>query len=191
MSQLEGWEIAVAKRRVKKCRDEWEILKFENFEDLVQDCLVCWLEKKSKFDPDRRSEYDPERATSKKAFMGGVVERYLSHRRDALFRKKRKILFETESLDEFFDEDSESSSENRRHQPSTFEDPNPGIDISAVIQKLDPHQREICLLIQREGMSFHQIGKHLKKHHSYVYREVERIKEVFEQEGLKGYLKNF
>lgn len=185
MGQYQGgsWEIAIAKKRVEKWRNKWAILKVDDFEDLVHDCLVYWYQEKN--------SYDSNRGASEKTFMAGVLEKYLSHKKDALLAKKRKAFFEAKSLDEFFDEDNESSSENRKYEPSSFDDPKTRIDVSVVIQKLEPHQKEICRLIQSEGMSFHQIGKHLRKHHSYVYREVERIKEVFEQEGLKDYLKNF
>jgi RNA polymerase sigma factor (sigma-70 family) len=182
-NRCESWEIAIAKRRVDNWRKKWDILRFDDFEDLVHDCLVYWYEVKK--------DYDPSRGASQKTFMAGVLEMYLSHRKDALLRKKRKAFFEAKSLDEFFDEDSDSSSENRKYEPFVFEDPKTRIDVSVVIQKLEPHQKEICRLIQSEGMSFNQISKHLNKHHSYVYREVVRIREVFEREGLKDYLRNF
>lgn len=182
-NRVESWEIAIAKSRVNKWRWKWEILKVEGFEDLVHDCLIYWFQEKTK--------YDPSRGASQKTFMASVLESYLSHRKDGLLTKKRKAFFEAKSLDEFFNEDSDASSENRKYEPSVFEDPNIRIDVSVVVQKLEPHQKEICRLIQGEGMSFHQVSKYLNKHHSYVYREVERIKEVFEREGLKEYLKNF
>lgn len=180
-NRIEEWEIAIAKRRVKNCRDRWDILKAEGFDDLVQDCLIYWLEQKAK--------YDPSRGASQKTFMARVIELYLSHRKDALLRKKRKAFFEAKSLDEYFVKDADSSSENHRHEPSTSEDPDIRMDISHVIAKLKPHQKEICRLIWVEGMSLNQISKHLNKHHSYVYREAERIRQVFEQEGFSGYSK--
>jgi len=182
-NQVESWEIAIAKRRVNSCITKWEILKVEGFDDLVQDCLIYWFQNEAK--------YDPSRGASKKTFMAKVIELYLSHRKDALLTKKRKAFFEAKSLDEYFDEDSDSSSENRKYEPSVFKSPNIRIDVLVAIQKLDPHQKEICRLIQNEGMSFNQVSKHLNKHHSYVYREVERIKEIFEREGLRGYLNDF
>jgi RNA polymerase sigma factor (sigma-70 family) len=181
--QGESWEIVIAKRRADNWRKKWGILKVDDFEDLVHDCLVYWYQEKK--------NYDPSRGASEKTFMAGVLEMYLSHRKDALLTKKRKAFFEAKSLEEFFDEDSKSSSENRKYEPFVFDDPETRIDVSVVIQKLEPHQKEICRLIQSEGMSFHQIGKHLNRHHSYVYREVERIREIFEREGMKDYLKNF
>lgn len=181
--QCESWEIAIATKWVDRWRKKWDILKVDDFNDLLHDCLGYWYEKKI--------HYDSSRGASQQTYMVGALEMYLSNRKNALLAKKRKAFFEAKSLDEFFDEDSESSSENRKYEPFVFDDPKPRIDISVVIQKLEPHQKEICRLIQNEGMSFHQIGKHLKKHHSYVYREVERIREVFEREGLKDYLKYF
>jgi DNA-directed RNA polymerase specialized sigma24 family protein len=182
-NQIESWEIAIAIKRVKKWREKWAILKVDELRDHVHDCLAYWFQEKK--------NYNPRHGASQKTFMAGVLEMYLSHKKDALLAKKRKAFFEAQSLDEFFNEESDSSSENRKHEPSVFENPNIRVDISIAVQKLNPYQREICRLIQSEGMSFYQIGKHLNKHHSHVYREVERIREIFEQEGLKDYLRNF
>ena len=55
-------------------------------------------------------------------------------------------------------------------------------------QKLTPQQKKLCKLLGEEGLSVTEASKEMKKHRRHLYREIARIREVFEKEGLKDYL---
>ena len=177
---FEGWEIAVAKKLVSDYQRNWPLLRREGFDDLLQECLTYWLKEKA--------GYDSTREASQKTFMGKVVRNFLSDFADKVCAQKRKLLYETESLDEYFDESENSVSDNKKYEPYVIKDNSIGIDISIAFQKLTPDQRAICEMLRDEDLSPLEISKHLKKHHSYVYREIGRIRQIFEKQGLKGYL---
>lgn len=181
--EIKSWEVAVAKNQVHQYRLKWTILQAEGFEDLVQECLIYWVQE--------RSKYDPDKGASEKTFMFEVITNYLSYKKRKCSAEKRKAFYEAVSLDEKFDEENNSSSEKSKYEPSTFIDPSIGVDISGVLEKLSPHQKQICSLIQSEGLSFHEISKKINKHHSFVYREADRIRQLFEKQGLRAYLENF
>jgi DNA-directed RNA polymerase specialized sigma24 family protein len=63
------------------------------------------------------------------------------------------------------------------------------LEIVRTLEKLSPQQKELCRLIGEEGLSINEACSHFGKHRSNIYRDVIRIKEVFEKEGLKDYLK--
>jgi len=63
------------------------------------------------------------------------------------------------------------------------------IELSRAYQKLTPQQQELCKLLGEEGMSINEACKHFDKHRSNIYRDVLRIRKLFEEEGLKDYLK--
>jgi hypothetical protein len=50
--ELQGWEIAVAKKLIGEFRRRSRSLNREDFDDLLQECLTHWLEVRQKVDPD-------------------------------------------------------------------------------------------------------------------------------------------
>ena len=50
--ELQGWEIAVAKKLIGEFRRRSRSLNREDFDDLLQECLAHWLEVRQKLDPD-------------------------------------------------------------------------------------------------------------------------------------------
>ena len=52
---LDKWEIAVAKKVVGEFRRRSRILRREEFDDLVQDCLLHWIGVRSKLAPELSS----------------------------------------------------------------------------------------------------------------------------------------
>ena len=156
------------------------LLRREGFEDLLQECLLYWLSEKKR--------YDATKGASLKTFMAEVMRCHLQHITDRIHAQKRKFFYEAYSLDEYIDESEDSASATKKFDPSMFQDPALDIDLLGVLQKLTPEQKKICALLRDGNPSIHAVSKCLKKHHSYVYREVLRIRQVFESEGLRGYL---
>jgi len=58
-----------------------------------------------------------------------------------------------------------------------------------VFQKLTPQQQKLCKLLGEDGLSISDASRQMDKHRMVIYREIARIRELFEKEGLKDYLK--
>lgn len=182
---FESWEIAVAKKVIDDYRKKYKCLEREGFDDLLQECLISWL--------DVRDRYDPNRGASKKTYMAEVVGNVLGHLAEKARTDKRKAIYESISLEEPLNEDEDSP---------TLKDKIPQhddvlsqtrselrIELSKAFQKLTPQQQELCKLLGEEGLTISEACRRLDKHRMIVYRELARIKELFEKEGLKDYLK--
>lgn len=178
---FERWEIAIAKKLVNEFQQNWGYLAKDGFEDLLQECLICWLVE--------RNKYDPQREASKKTYMSRIVKYHFFSIRDKAYAVKRRCIYESDSLDEYIDPDENSPSSNKKHQPFAFNDPAISIDVSLALKKLTPEQKRICAMLHDEGISLLHISRRMKKDRNYVYREVQRIRQVFERQGLKEYLK--
>jgi len=98
-------------------------------------------------------------------------------------------MYESESLDEFINPNDKTSSANKKHQPSTYIEPGLSLDLSVTLKKLTPEQQQICEMLCEENRSVLYISGQLKKSRRYISREIQRIRQVFEKEGLKEYLK--
>jgi len=177
---FDGWEIAVAKKMVNEFQQKWRHFRKDDREDLLQESLFCWF--------NERDKYDPERGASRETYMSRIVKYRLLKIREKAYAEKRRLMYGSESLDEFINPDDNSSSANKKNQPSTFIEPGLGIDLATVFKKLTPERQQICAMLREEDISILQISKRLKKNHNYVYREVQRLRQIFEEEGLEGYL---
>ena len=168
-------EIAIVKGLVADFQKTTPDFKQDDFKDLVQECLIDWHEKKEK--------YDSEKAESYKSFLREIVRNKLKDLIKGYRRDKRKVFYQSLSFDEietdrdFFIEKDFRSSVDLKY------------DLSEVISRLTPNQKEICKLILEEGLSYTEIAKGLNKHRTSIFREIKRIKELFESKGLKKYLK--
>lgn len=182
---FESWEIGIAKKIINEYREKYKSLKIESFDDLLQECLICWL--------NLRDKYDPGREASKKTFMAGVIRKELGKIAEKARADKRKTIYESVSLDSPLNDDEDSST--LKDQLPASKDTPPQIEsdlrieLSRVYQKLTPQQKKLCKLLSEDGLNINEASKHFGKHRSNVYREVLRIREIFEKEGLKNYLK--
>ncbi|MDD5565990.1 MAG: sigma factor [Candidatus Omnitrophica bacterium] len=182
---FESWEIATAKWVINEYREKYKCLRHESFDDLLQECLVCWL--------DLRDEYDPSRQASKKTFMAGVVKKELEKIAEKLKADKRKTIYEAISLDEPLNDDENAPTlkdqiPEDRDIPSQKES-DLKIEVSKVYQKLTSQQKKLCKLLGEGGLTINEACKHFAEHRSTIYREISRIREIFEKEGLRDYLK--
>lgn len=182
---FENWEIAIAKWVINEYREKHKYLRRESFDDLLQECLFSWLS--------LRERYDPSREASKKTFMAGVIRKELKKIAEKLSADKRKTIYETIPLDKPPDNDEdgfplEEKIPEKNPSPSRTEQ-DLKIELSKVYQKLNPLQKKLCRLLGEEGLSVNEACKHFGEHRSSIYREVQRIREIFKKEGLKDYLK--
>jgi RNA polymerase sigma-70 factor, ECF subfamily len=180
---FEGWEVAVAKKLVGEFKKQWRCLGTDDFEDLLQECLTHWLFAKDK--------YDPSAEASVKTFMGRVVRNKLSDIVKERGRDKRKVYQSCESLDQPLNDEEDASTllDLLPDDEADFRlSVELGIDLPKAIRKLTPLQREICGLISEAGSNVTDISRQLGIRRKAVYREIERIRAIFENEGLKNYL---
>lgn len=181
---FESWEIAVAKKVINDYRREHKYLARDGLDDLLQECLMRWLEV--------RDRYDPARGASKKTYMAEVIRGVLRKLVEKARTDKRKAIYESVSLEEPLNDDEDEPT--LKDKLVKEEDIPPQakselkIDISRVLQKLTPQEQKLCKLIGEEGLSINEACKYFSKHRSVVYRDVLRIRKLFEEEGLKGYL---
>ena len=89
--ELQRWEIAVAKKLVGEFRRRSRSLAREEFEDLLQECLVHWLEVRRKLAP------DPDGPPI--AYMARVIRNKLTDLLRERSAAKRARDFDTVSID--------------------------------------------------------------------------------------------
>lgn len=181
---FEGWELAVAKRVINNYRKEQKHLEHEGFDDLLQECLIHWL--------DIRDKHDPSRG-SKKTFMAKAVGHALGMLGRKARRDKRRAVYESVSLDQPLNDDEDEPALKDKI-PDVKSTPFPidtelKIELSKAYKKLTPQQQKLCRMLGEEGLTISEACRRLNKHRMIVYREIGRIRELFEKEGLKDYLK--
>ena len=182
---FESWEIAIAKWVINEYREKHKCLRQESLDDLLQECLVCWL--------DLRERYDPGRGASKKTFMAGVIKKELGKIVEKATAEKRKTIYESISLDQPFNDDDDAPTLKDKIADTKNVPPHINSELkkelSKAYKKLTPQQQKLYRLLAEEGLSINAACKHFGKHRSNVYRDVLRIREVFEKQGLKDYLR--
>ena len=183
------WEIAIAKKLVDEFQRKWKCLEEEEFDDLLQECLIHWLFVKD--------SYDEAREASQKTYMGKVIRNKLTDLVREREADKRKISQFTVSLDEPLGNEEDAPSliekidENAmgRSPSNSFSEIQLKIDLSKALQKLTPKQKKLCHLLKEEGFTIKRVSEYLKTPRSTVYDEIERIKNIFMKEDLEDYLK--
>ncbi len=178
-ASVEKWEITVTKKVVSERLLKWPTLRREGFDDLVQECLIYWLKKRS--DCNLADKGKPE------VYMARVLKNHLSHILCHIRSEKNKPVYQSESIDEFLEDDDSAKPLGSAFRSRIAENPALKTDIEPVLKELTPEQKKICALLLDETSPL-QVSKRLKKHHSYVYREIERIRQLFESKGLKEHL---
>ena len=180
---FEDWEVAVAKNLIDDFRQMQPCLRREGFEDLLQECLTRWFFV--------RNDYDPVREASPQTFMGRVVRNKLTDIIREQRADKRKVNHLTVSLDEPSGDNDDSCA-----LEDTIADKNPEfcvqvdlkIDLPTVLDKLTLKQKELCHLLGEAGLNIKQVSDHLGTPRSTIYDEIERIRKIFQKEGLQKYL---
>lgn len=178
-----GWEIAVAKRIIQDFRQKWKYIKDDEFDDLLQECLIHWHFNKDK--------YSPGHGVSKKAFMAKILKNKLTDLIRNRSQPKRKPAFESLSLDELLEKSPHLLSQ----IPALKETQVKQVlktELSSKLLKayhtLTPRQKRLYQLLGKEDLSIKDISKQLKISRVTTYDELKRIRKVFINEGLRDYL---
>lgn len=180
------WEIKIARKIVQEFRRKWKHLAKEDPDDLLQESLAHWLFVKS--------ERAFEDEGHEKSFFRRVIKNKLMDLVREADTHKRKVIHESISLDEPLGDEAGASnhldqlSETTSGPAGEIQSAQLRMDLDAALEKLTPRQQELCRLMLEEGLSINEASKHFKTYRSEIYREVERIRRIFEREGLKGYL---
>jgi len=180
---FEDWEIGVATNVINKFRNQWKCLEHEGFDDLLQECLTQWHFSKD--------NYNASVGANIQTFMSRIIANKLSDIIREQSSDKRKVSHQTDSLDQPLKNNEESSA---------LSDVLPSnVDLKAQFQLkfsieyamslLTTPQKELCLLIQEGFSRVDDLSNALGVERTTVYREIRRIRKIFEDEELKVFLK--
>lgn len=189
--ELQQWEIAVATKLVGEFRRRSRSLEREEFEDLFQECLAHWIEARRKLDP--HPDGPPV------AYMARVLRNKLTDLLRERAAAKRARDFDTVSLDAAVSESDDAptfadlldAARSRESGEAQSVDRNDArIDIAKALLQLTPRQRRLCMLLGEEGLSIKEAAERLRIPRGTLYEEIKRIRKVFSDHRLGGYLEN-
>jgi len=180
---FENWEIGVATNVIREFKAQWKWLQRIDEEDLLQECLTHWL-----FSRDR---FDPQAGAKRNTFMARVVANKLKDIIREQSSDKRKVAHQSSSIDQPLSDDEESSSlldvlasdSDFRLQAELR------ISIEQTFTHLTENQQKLCRCLSEGCTNMSELATTLGVGRATVYREIERIKDVFEKQGLKDFLK--
>ena len=177
-SLFETWEVTLTKKIVAKFRYEWRCLRQDDAEDLIDECLIHWLTAKQKINPSEDKNL--------KAYLSVVLKNKLQDLAAEREAYKRRPYFRSVSLEELLESNPDSPflADPRPSEP----DPELRSKLESVIKKLTPNQKKICEALQSGETSITELSIKLAIRRNNVYKGILRIRQLFEQEGLKEYL---
>ncbi len=183
---LQQWEIAVAKKLVGEFRRRSRGLEREEFDDLLQECLVHWIEV--------RGRLGPSLDGPPIAYMTRVVRNKLLDMLREQGATKRGGDAETLSLDAALGDDDDAPTFADLIDAASIgtagentKDRDARIDIARAMQKLTPRQRRLCAMLGEEGLSIKEAAARLRIPRGTLYEEIKRIRKVFADHGLGDY----
>ncbi len=187
---FERWELAIAGKLIGEFRSRWRSLEQDEFEELMQECLVHWLS--------IRRELDPARGPERSAFMATVVRNKLMDLVRERESRKRKATYNSVSLDEPLGDEKDSQTlldifdETRVHEGDDYAGAlgdEARADLLKAMTRLTPLQQHLCKLLGCEGLSVQDISRKLGIPRTTIYDELKRIRKSFAELGLQYYLK--
>lgn len=187
---LHGWEVAVTKKLVGEFRRRSRSLYREEFDDLMQESLMHWLEVRGQI------VFDP--GASPIAYMSRVVRNKLIDLARERETDKRRGDLDAVSLDDTLGEsedaptfadlfDVEQSREPGGQELLDATDAQ--IDIANVVEGLTPDQQRLCELLGAQGLSIKEAAERLRIPRGTLYEEIKRIRKIFASHGLGDYLR--
>ena len=188
---LHGWEVAVTKKLVGKFRRRSRSLYREEFDDLMQECLIHWLEV--------RQQILTGPGGPPIAYMSRVVRNKLIDLARERETDKRRGDLDAVSLDDTVGEseyaptfaDLVDVEQSRELGEQELLDPTDAhIDIANVIEGLTPDQQRLCDLLGAQGLSIKEAAERLRIPRGTVYEEIKRIRKIFASHGLGDYLRH-
>lgn len=172
-------EIGVVKNVINEVRRQWPCLEKEDFDDLLQSCLVKWWTVKN--------TYDPNSDTSLSTYMAVVIWNHLYNLKDNLLSDSRIISGKTVSLDQPANDDDDSPQLiNCIPAPDHLASFELKLTIQVSLSALSARQQELCRLLGEEGLSVADACKFLKTSKMTIYKDIKRIRSVFENQNLRG-----
>lgn len=180
---FQKWEIAVARNLVRQFQGTCPSLKRDFIDDLTYECLQHWFFEKDK--------YDLQKIEKPKKFLAKVITNKLCdlvRRRSA---EKRSGYFLAESLEQFLEENPTSSllaDKSEVDQSVEFDRKELKVKIDQIFKKLTSQQKKVLLALRDEQLTVTEISVRLKVHRMTIHREINRIRELFENEGLRKFI---
>jgi RNA polymerase sigma-70 factor (ECF subfamily) len=174
---FQDWEVGIVKKIVSEYRRKWKCLERDGFDDLVQECLIHWL--------DVRDKYNPNKDAAIQTFMARVIRNRLSDLVKEGSREKRKAFYQSRSLYELTDDIASSG----KNIIDDFIAEELNSKVLNVFEKLTLDQRKLCELLLEEDMNINKASRYFQKHRSCIYDDVKKLRDLFEKEGLRDYLK--
>ncbi|MBK7458292.1 MAG: sigma-70 family RNA polymerase sigma factor [Betaproteobacteria bacterium] len=187
---LDKWEIAVAKKVVGEFRRRSRILRREEFDDLVQDCLLHWITVRGSLDCDPANPPLGFMATVLRNWLADLVREQGAEKRfgdlgmpslDATVDGSEDGMTLAESLDASESTQAGEMGETHRHHVR--------MDLLRAMARLTPSQQRLCVMLGAEGLSVKEAAEQLRIPRGTLYEEIKRIRKVFADHGLDGYLK--
>ena len=181
---FENWEIKHARELVWEFQEKFRVLKSEGREDLLQECLTHWYFKKCQF--------DSSKFIALKTYMSRVIENKLMDIIELKERQKRKIIYQSISLDELMSHINEEEcsdhliADDESFKAALTSDIN--LVLLKALEKLSHRQQELCRLLRDEGLNMKQVSEKLNIPRGTLFDEILRIREIFRNEGLMDYL---
>jgi RNA polymerase sigma-70 factor (ECF subfamily) len=124
--------------------------------------------------------------------MGRVVRNKLNDLVRERQAYKRRISHLATSLDEPLGDDDDSDALGETipdTQPAPILQIELKIDLSKVLEKLSPKQKQLSELLAEGGLSIKEASEVLETPRATIYDEIKRIRTLFLKEGLEDYLK--
>ena len=187
---LYKWEIAVTKKLVGEFRRRSRILWREDFDDLVQDCLLHWIGVRKKLAP------DPDNPPV--GYMAQVLRNKLTDWVRERGAEKRSGDLHTASLDATLDgsedgmtlgESLDASESTQTGEMGETHRHHVRMDLLRVLALLTPAQQRLCVMLGQEGLSIKEAAEQLRIPRGTLYEEIKRIRKVFADHGLDDYLR--
>jgi RNA polymerase sigma factor (sigma-70 family) len=186
---LEKWELATTKKLVTEFRRRFRILERQDFDDLVQDCLVHWIGVRNKVDIDLHSPPVAYMATVLRNMLMDLIREQSAEKRsgDLGLLSLDATLDGTEEGPSLADTLTESDSASSGDHGGFLADMR--MDLLRALPLLTAPQQRLCVLLGHEGLSIKEAAERLRIPRGTLYAEVKRIREMFAKQGLGVYLR--
>ena len=170
---------------VRDAQRDYASLRKEGIEDLLQECLIHWFFMKE--------QYRAESGASERTFLNRVTRNKIADLIRRRAANKRRVSYESESLDAMDDDEKMISTKERIlmvEEQTTIKITVADLPeaMSKATANLSFRQKQICRYLS-EGMSQVKVGDVMNIPRTTLQDEIKRIREVFRKVGLEEYLR--
>ena len=179
-----GWEIAIATKYVRQFRSTCQCLERDFEDDLIDECLKHWYF--------LRDTVKPEAEEKRRAYMVAIVKNKLSDIVREHTSKKRNEFFQALSLNQFLENNSDSSFLAHPSQQDPADKANLSelkTRLDQAFKKLNSQQQKVYSALCDGQLTITEMSVRLKLHRNTIRNEINRIRRVFENEGLREFLR--